>query len=333
MLMLLCHAGRLLSKPSSMTAAELQAAERLLKRFCHMYYTHVYTGKEERLRLCRPTVVALLDVPANLRACGPAWSYWQFPAERLIGTLTRLIRSRRFPYAAVTTAVSAKYSAELVTSFAETHVADAWAEATGKPIQRDRQDPAGAYSLSKDPKVDILPPRRDAAALIGQELTHLTAVLGLEGASNIPEKVFAKKHFRLRLANGQIAGTVPSSEDPGDRRRVHLVRVRSHMRQAERRGQGEDRVPVNVYGAAHHYAVVLIDGAPKAYAYLECVKSSSDRHGASRLAEKRRDTECFTSLGGAMRYGNVTAIDAVVGTLFVRERHVVLYLREVFSTE
>jgi len=70
--MLLCHAGRLLFKPSSMTAAELQAVDRLLKRFCHMYYTHVYAGKEERLRLCRPTVVALLDVPANLRACGPA---------------------------------------------------------------------------------------------------------------------------------------------------------------------------------------------------------------------------------------------------------------------
>jgi len=72
MFMLLCHAGRLLFKPSSMKAAELQAADRLLKRFCHTYYTHVYAGKEGRLRLCRPTVVALLDVPANLRARGPA---------------------------------------------------------------------------------------------------------------------------------------------------------------------------------------------------------------------------------------------------------------------
>jgi len=32
-----------------------------------------------------------------------------------------------------------------------------------------------------------------------------------------------------------------------------------------------------------------------------------------------------------MRYVDVTAIDAVVGTQFVRERHVVLYTREVFS--
>ena len=91
------------------------------------------------------------------------------------------------------------------------------------------------------------------------------------------------------------------------------------------------RVAANVYGVVHHYAVVLIDGQPRAYAYLWCVKSSADRHGTSGLPEKRRDTECFTSLGGSMRYVDVTAIDAVVGTLFVRERHVVLYTREVFS--
>jgi len=34
-----------------------------------------------------------------------------------------------------------------------------------------------------------------------------------------------------------------------------------------------------------------------------------------------------------MRYMKVTAIDAVLGTLFARDRHVVLYTREVFSTE
>jgi len=105
------------------------------------------------------------------------------------------------------------------------------------------------------------------------------------------------------------------------------------MRQAVRRGSGVEEVPANVYGAVHHYADVLIDGAPKTYAYLECVKSSADRHGSSGLPEKRPETDCFTSLGGTRRYVNVTAIDAVVGTLIVRDRHVVLYTREVFSTE
>jgi len=90
---------------------------------------------------------------------------------------------------------------------------------------------------------------------------------------------------------------------------------------------------VNVYGAVHHYALVYIDGNPQAFAYIECVKSTADRNGALGLAEKRRDTECFSSLRGEMRYVSVMSIDAVVGTLFVRERHVLLYTREVFSTE
>jgi len=333
MFMLLCHAGRIIFKPGSITKDELRAADRFLKRFCLEFYAHVYAGKEERLRVCRPTVVALLDVTANLRSCGPAWSYWQFPTERLLGTLSGLIRSRRFPYAALTTAITAKYSAELVTSFAEAHLAEAWAHATGKPIQHEPKNPAGTFSFSKEPKVDLLPPRSATAPLIGAELDALKAVLALEGASNVPEKIYAKKYFRMRLSNGQIAGTVSCSEDADDRRRNHLVRVRSHMRQAARRGRGVIDVLTNVYGEVHHYAVVLINGQPNAYAYLECVRSSVDRDGTSGFPEKRGETECFSHLGGTMRYVNVAAIDAVVGSLFVRDRHVVLYSREVFSSE
>lgn len=333
MFMLLCQAGRLLFKPSAVTEHELSTADRLLKRFCEAYFKHVYAGKEKRLRLCRPTTVALLDVTQNLRSCGPAWSYWQFPAERLIGTLTRLIRSRRFPYAALTTAVSSKYSAELVTSFAEARVPDAWVAATGKPRRRENQDPRGTFTLSQQPKVDLLPPRQTVAPLIGQELLHMKAVLGLEGVTQVPAEIYAKKYFRIRLSNGQCGGTVSVVDEAADRRRDHLVRVSSHVEQAAGRGRGVRRVPANVYGAVHHFAVLLVDSAPRAFAYIECVKSSVDRHGAFGLPEKRRDTECFTSLGGSMRYVDVLSIDAVVGTLFVRGRHVVLYTREVFSSE
>ena len=90
---------------------------------------------------------------------------------------------------------------------------------------------------------------------------------------------------------------------------------------------------MNVYGAVHHYAVIFVAGELTTFAYIECVPSSADRPGAYGLPEKRRDTECFSILGGFMRYVNMTSIDAVVGTLFVRERHVVLYNREVLSSE
>ena len=333
MFMLLCRAGRLLFKPTFMMEDELQEADKLIKRFCHAFFTHVYAGKEDRPRVCRPTFVSHLHVTTNLRSCGPAWSFWQFPTERLLGTLSRLILSRRFPSAALTTVVSSKYSAELVTRFAEAHVPEAWAEATGQPARRESQDLAGTFSFSKKLKVHFLPLTSPAAELIREELIRINAVLQLEGASIVPNELIAKKYFRLRLSNGQVAGTASLSDEVGERRRDHLVRVSSSLRQAAGRGTGEVRVPVNVYGAVHHYARVLVDDTPMALAYIECIMSSADRHGASMLAERRRNTECFSSLGGAMRYVNVLSIDAVVGTLLVRYRHVVWYSREVFSTE
>jgi len=42
------------------------------------------------------------------------------------------------------------------------------------------------------------------------------------------------------------------------------VPLHFHMRQAVRRGRDVEEVPANVYMAMHHYAVVLIDCAPKA---------------------------------------------------------------------
>jgi len=201
MLMHLCQAGRLIFKPGLITKAELRQADKLIQRFCHAFYKYVYAGKEERLRVCRPTVVALLDVTTNFRSCGPAWSFWQFPAERLLGTLSLLIRSRRVPYAALTTAVLAKYSAEFVTSFAEAHVPDACSDATGKPVQRENQDPTGTFSHSKEAKVDLLPQLRAAAALIGQQLSSMQAGLALELASQVSHTILAK-YFRMRLASG-----------------------------------------------------------------------------------------------------------------------------------
>jgi len=75
MLMLLCEAGRLLFKTSVFSEEGMKAAEKLLKRFCHTYFRHVYAGKVLRLRLCRPKIGALLDVPSNLHSCGPTRSF------------------------------------------------------------------------------------------------------------------------------------------------------------------------------------------------------------------------------------------------------------------
>ena len=94
-----------------------------------------------------------------------------------------------------------------------------------------------------------------------------------------------------------------------------------------------EETDATVYGAVHHFSLVYMAGAPRVFAYIECVKSSVDRRGTYGLSERRRDTDCFPSLGGVRRYVNALAINAVVGTLFVRSRHVVLYCTDRFSHE
>ena len=103
----------------------------------------------------------------------------------------------------------------------------------------------------------------------------------------------------------------------------------------ERRTRGGDteKAIVSIYGAVHHYAVVFVNGQPMAFVFFECVVSSSDCYGKNGLPEKRRGTDCFTCLGGRLRYVDVEVINAVVGTLDVRKRHAVLFCRDQFSHE
>jgi len=93
-----------------------------------------------------------------MRSCGPDWRYWQFPIERLIGTLPNLIASHSQSYASLMNAISHKDNSELICMYAETYAAQEWAEATGKPVRAVQNQPTGAYKVPgiDDPGVSLL---------------------------------------------------------------------------------------------------------------------------------------------------------------------------------
>ncbi|XP_006457060.1 hypothetical protein AGABI2DRAFT_146706 [Agaricus bisporus var. bisporus H97] len=68
-----------------------------------LYYAH----ELDRLSACPLTLHALLRIAWGIRVAGPVWAYWAFPMERHCNTLLPSIRSRRHPYAAINTFVSA----------------------------------------------------------------------------------------------------------------------------------------------------------------------------------------------------------------------------------
>ncbi|XP_006459841.1 hypothetical protein AGABI2DRAFT_142250 [Agaricus bisporus var. bisporus H97] len=71
------------------------------------YKKFYYFHQTRRLSACPLTIHALLHIAWGIRVAGPVWTYWAFPMERHCNTLLPSIRSRRHPYAAITTFVTA----------------------------------------------------------------------------------------------------------------------------------------------------------------------------------------------------------------------------------
>jgi len=118
MIMYLCRAGRLHFTPDPISKANLLKADDELKKFLSAYYEEVYRGELSRVPLCRYVFLALLDVVPNLKQCGPVWCTWQFPLERLIGTLPGMVRSWWRPQASLVNAISKRHRSEIILALA-----------------------------------------------------------------------------------------------------------------------------------------------------------------------------------------------------------------------
>lgn len=141
----------------------------------------------------------------------------------------------------------------------------------------------------------LLPSRDVPSYLMGSELPNMNATLTLEAATRIPDAIHAKKYFRLQLPNGVLVGSSPSSsDDDTNKRRKHYVRVQSTARR--RRQDGLPEVyELSTNGLVHPFALVLVKEQPRAFAYIECIKSVAYRSGRYDQAEPRREMDCFVS--------------------------------------
>jgi len=330
MFMALCRACRLLFRLRGLTSDELTAVDADLRQFCSSFFTLVYRGELSRVSLCRFTIAAVLDIAPNIRACGPEWLYWQFPMERYIGTLPWLMRSRSSPHAALTKAMTRRYLAELITTFGETYTPDERANASGKSLVAVSKAAIFPFPPVDNPEVTITSPRDKPFFLVEPELTHMRTALAEDGVSIVPVEVYAEKNDRIRMSSGVLAGYSRSSCDDEaiGKRRSNLVRVQSHFWRRCSNGSRE-RVLVEAYGLAHHYALVYVGGEARKFSYVEGVRSNADRQCHGGKPEAYHGMECFTGFGGRWRYVPIESVDGVVGTLYrVRDkRHTVLFNR------
>jgi len=120
-------------RPSGLSEAKIKSIDDDIQYFVPNYNAKIFRVSVERLPLCLSTISTLLDIVPLLRACGPAWVCWQFPMERMIGTLGQLIRSHSRPVASLEENLTRQCKADLITSFGQQFLPQEWAAATGKP--------------------------------------------------------------------------------------------------------------------------------------------------------------------------------------------------------
>ena len=267
-----------------------------------------------------------------LRACDPAWAFWQFPMERQIGTLNKFIRSHSRPHATLQEKLMRHCKADLIKYFGETYLPNEWAQSACKRPAPPGL-PCGSLLVPQSTGLDcaLLQPSSSHAEMDGTELAAMRAVL-VQGSANLtPHVIMAKNYFRANSASGLVADSKPVGSDcDSHRRRNYLVRVNS---------TGTvflpDRTvavrPVSTFGAALQYAAVFIDGRPMAFAHVKRVKSAKDRRGRSGYASSTHGIQCFTGIGEVPYYVPIAAVREVVGSLESDGVHFILFSQEPFS--
>jgi hypothetical protein len=68
------------------------------RTFVKWFERNVYCDDPQRIHYTRIVYHYLCHIGASIEQNGPAFVYWQYPLEKLIGRISPLIKSRRFPY-------------------------------------------------------------------------------------------------------------------------------------------------------------------------------------------------------------------------------------------
>src|ERR1051325_4255733 len=66
--------------------------------YIYFFHRNYYKHDPQRLSACRISFHYLLHITDCIKYCGPCWSYWSFPMERLCGMLLPLVKSKINPY-------------------------------------------------------------------------------------------------------------------------------------------------------------------------------------------------------------------------------------------
>lgn len=103
----------------------------------YITFSWYYKKEEERLSGMLISFHYLLHISECIKDCGPCWSFWQFPMERMCGILLPLVHSRLHPYKNLTNNIllSERFNHLIFVSPA---LADQLSESSAKSYSEDK---------------------------------------------------------------------------------------------------------------------------------------------------------------------------------------------------
>ncbi|CAB5181446.1 unnamed protein product [Rhizophagus irregularis] len=257
----------------------------LLKKFSDYYEREYYQNNGQRLAACKISFHYLLHVANSIKYCGPSWTHWQFPIERVCGILQPLIKSKIKPYSNLANMLTLLQQFYMLPFFSISKAI--FKENPLKQWSKERVFSTEGYEEKfYSPSTQY--------SLLSQEHKHL--IKFYEGSSNINRNDlemevnnYGVRYGRLRTSDGQYISSCCIKRNNKIARNNYCAQIRRTIdKLAHRPNAPPQLVIVDIYGIVNYYLVHEFNHQVYMLAYVQLTsKIVEDEYGCKHFTQFR----------------------------------------------
>ncbi|POG67634.1 hypothetical protein GLOIN_2v1644898 [Rhizophagus irregularis DAOM 181602=DAOM 197198] len=257
----------------------------LLKKFSDYYEREYYQNNGQRLAACKISLHYLLHVANSIKYCGPSWTHWQFPMERVCGILQPLIKSKIKPYSNLANMLTLLQQFYMLPFFSISKAI--FKEKPLKQWSKERVFSTEGY------EEEFYSPSTQYS-LLSQEHKHL--IKFYKESSNINRNDlemevnnYGVRYRRLRTSDGQYISSCCIKRNNKIARNNYCDQIRRTIdKLAHRPNAPPQLVIVDIYGIVNYYLVHEFNHQVYMLAYVQLTsKIVEDEYGCKHFTQFR----------------------------------------------
>ncbi|CAB5302545.1 unnamed protein product [Rhizophagus irregularis] len=278
----------------------------LLKKFSDYYEREYYQNNGQCLAACKISFHYLLHVADSIKYCGPSWTHWQFPMERVCGILQPLIKSKIKPYSNLANMLTLLQQFYMLPFFSISKAI--FKEKPLKQWSKERVFSTEGY------EEEFYSPSTQYS-LLSQEHKHL--IKFYEGSSNINRNDlemevnnYGVRYGRLRTSDGQYISSCCIKRNNKIARNNYCAQIRRTIdKLAHRPNAPPQLIIVDIYGIVNYYLVHEFNHQVYMLAYIQLTsKIVEDEYGCKHFTQFRSkefiDVRCLDHCIGFAKIDN-----------------------------